>query len=279
MKKAILFFAMFFASALLAQNTVSNASNWKNELSVGFGVSQIAYSNWTRGGESHLSWTANLGGKFVYETSKVNWTTGFKMVYGRNKTGDGINKVTQNDFLFNSTFALKSDWIFDYYGGVNLITQIAPGYDYDAENYPQINDLFDPADLTESFGLKFSRGDNFSTQLGLGFHQVFSNEFNTNADDPETPDVEKVLYETGIESITTYKLEFSENLAWNTYLRFFSAFDRLDTWDVRWDNTIKGKVNSWLSVTFSWVVIYNVKETLRTQVKEDLRLGFSYAIL
>ncbi len=278
MKKLVLFVAVIFAVNAFAQNA-EEKFGWKNELVVGFGLGQISYSDWSKGGDSQLSWTFNLVGSSIYETAKTKWTNAVKIDYGRNKTGDDVDKVTQNDLLFNSLFAVKSGWALDYYAGLNLITQIAPGYDYDTPNNDQINTLFDPADLTESVGLIFSRGDNFKSQLGLGFHQVFANTYYAKTDDPATIDIEKSYYETGIESITTFNWAFAENLSWATYLRLFSAFDRLDTWDVRWDNTIVGKVNSWLNFNLSWIVVYDVKESLRTQVKEALQLGVSYRLL
>ena len=279
MKKIIPFFlVLFFAATAFAQDKKSE-SPWKPDVAVSFGLGQIGYSNWAKGGENQLSWSFNFVGNLVYETPKVKWTNAMKIDYGRNQVGSGTNKVTQNDLLFNSMFSLKSDWALDYYAGVNLITQIAPGYNYEATPEVQVNSLFDPADVTESVGLIYAYKDVFKSQLGFGFHQVFAGSFYEKTDDPGTLEIEKSIYETGIESITTAKLDFAENLSWVTYLRLFSAFDRLDTWDVRWDNTLVGKINSWLNATFTWIVVYDVKETLKTQVKEGLQIGISYKLL
>jgi hypothetical protein len=276
MKKTLLI-ALIFSGILFAQDAPK--SGWTNKLAVGLGVGQIAYSNWTKGGEDQLSWTFNLTGSSVYENSSLKWDNALKVSYGKNQTGDGINKTMQNDLLFNSLLSIKSGWALDYFAGVNVITQIAPGYSYDAPQAVQINGLFDPADVTESVGLVYSKGDYFKSQLGLGFHEVFAGTYYAKTDDPTTEEIEKSIFETGIESITTFRWDIAENVSWASYLRLFSAFDRLDTWDVRWDNTLVGKVNSWLNVNITWIVVYDVTESLKTQAKEALQLGISYNIL
>ncbi len=278
MRKIILLLVLALVGVNFAQDA-KEKNGWTNELIVGFGLSQLTYSNWAQGGDSQVSWTFNFVGSSTYETSAIQWKNALKIAYGQNKVGDGINKVTQNDLLFNSLFSLKSDWALDYYAGLNLITQVAPGYSYDNPQEVQINSLFDPADLTESFGLIYSKGDVFKSQLGIGLHQIFANNYYAKTDDPETDEIETSVYETGIESITTLNWAIAENVTWTSYLRLFSAFDRLDTWDVRWDNTAVGKVNSWLNVTFSWIIVYDVKETLKTQAKQGLQIGVSYKLL
>jgi hypothetical protein len=255
-------------------------SNWTNKLTAGLAFGQLSYSNWTKGGENQLSWTLNLNGSSVYETKNIKWENALKVSYGRTKTGDDIEKTMQNDLLFNSLFSVKSSWLLDYYAGLNLITQSAPGYDYSNTSDPvQTNSLFDPADITESFGLVYAKGNNFKSQLGLALHEVIASNYYAKTDDPATAEIEKSVFETGIESITTFRWEVVENVSWDTYLRLFSAFDRLDTWDVRWDNTLVGKVNSWLNVNLTWIVVYDVSESLKTQAKEGLQIGISYNLL
>jgi hypothetical protein len=50
-------------------------------------------------------------------------------------------------------------------------------------------------------------------------------------------------------------------------------------WDVRWDNTITAKVNSYVNVSLNALVIHEIAQTRRTQLKETLALGFTYRIM
>ena len=65
----------------------------------------------------------------------------------------------------------------------------------------------------------------------------------------------------------------------NTKLRLFTRFNMLDVWDVRWDNTITAKVNDFVNVNLNVLIIYEKSQSLRTQIKEALQLGFTYTIL
>jgi len=49
--------------------------------------------------------------------------------------------------------------------------------------------------------------------------------------------------------------------------------------DVRWDNLITAKVNNYINVNFNFLVVYERKQTLRTQIKEALQLGIIYNII
>ena len=135
----------------------------------------------------------------------------------------------------------------------------------------------DPFYLTEALGFIYDRIPNFSTRLGIGMKQTFTDQFNQYSDDPETlNEIEKFKNETGIESVTEYKWEFLENMAYLTSLRLFGTFDDLSVWDVRWDNLIVAKVNDYISVSFNVQLIYDEDESIQRQLKEALQLGISY---
>ena len=147
-------------------------------------------------------------------------------------------------------------------------------------NEVQIVDFLDPFNFTEAVGFIYDQIPNFSTRLGVGMKQTWSDKFAaTYSDDPDTPnEIEKFRNETGIESVTEYSIDFLENMNFNTYLRLFGRFEDLSVWDVRWDNTITAKVNKYVSVNLNVLVIYDVSESLKTQIKEALQLGISYTL-
>lgn len=135
-----------------------------------------------------------------------------------------------------------------------------------------------PFYLTEALGFIYDQIPNFSSRLGIGMKQTFTKEFTQYSDDPDTPEIEKFKNETGIESVTEYKWEFLENMAYLTNLRLFGTFDDLSVWDVRWDNLIVAKVNDYISVSFNVLLIYDEDESVKRQLKEALQLGISYTL-
>ncbi len=263
---------MFFT--VNAQNN-ENATNgkWIPEAVAGLNLSQVALSNWVSGGENKLAWNFTFEGKLNYRKDKLGFTNLLKINYGRTKEGGGLNKTVQNDLLYNNKLSYKSGWIFDYYAGANLISYIAPGYNYSSAEPIKVSEFLNPADVTESFGLSYDKSRVIQSQLGIGFHQVFTKPID------DTNSNSEVKSETGIESITNMKLGLTDKILWTSYLRFFSGFNRLDTWDVRWDNTVTASVNSWLNVNLTFLIIYDKTQSLKTQAKEALQIGVSYKLL
>ena len=166
------------------------------------------------------------------------------------------------------------------YFGITARTAVAAGFDYDVTPAEQIVGFLDPFYLTEGIGLMYDQIPNFRTRLGLGFKQNFGNEFNKRyTDDPDTTgEIENFRSETGIEWVTEFEWVFLENMAYKGYLRLFGRFEDISVLDVRWDNTITAKVNDYFNVNINVLLIYDVDETLRTQLKEALQLGISYTL-
>ena len=189
-------------------------------------------------------------------------------------------RTNENEIFFESTLIFQLDWAVSPYAGMTAQTAVANGYNYTIVPTEQIVGFADPFYLTEAVGFIYDRIPNFSTRLGVGLKQTFADKYAPQfSDDPDTPnEIEKFKNETGIESVTEYKLEFMENMSFYTYLRLFGTFDDLSVWDVRWDNIIAAKVNDYISVTFNVLLIYDEDQSLSRQLKEALQIGISYSI-
>ncbi|HEY6626796.1 MAG TPA: DUF3078 domain-containing protein, partial [Ignavibacteriaceae bacterium] len=250
---------------------------WTPRGVVGINLSQVAFANWQQGGQNSLSFTffSLLGLDYIGDPWK--WRNGLKFAYGRTKFGDEEYRTNDNEIFFESTLIYHTGWAVSPYAGLTARTAVTKGFNYDSIPSFQIVDFMDPFYLTEALGFIYDRIPNFSTRLGIGMKQTFTDQFNQYSDDPETlNEIEKFKNETGIESVTEYKWEFMENMAYLTSLRLFGTFDDLSIWDVRWDNLIVAKVNDYISVSFNVQLIYDEDESIQRQLKEALQLGISY---
>jgi len=247
---------------------------------VGLNLSQVSFENWTQGGDNSISFTffSNFG--IDYIGNIWSWRNTLKFTYGRTKTGDEGYKTNDNEIFYESTLNRKVGWIIQPYFGVTARTAVAAGFSYDVSPAAQIVGFLDPFYLTEGIGFVYEQIPNFRTRLGLGFKQTFADEFRTRyTDDTDTPDkLESFNGNTGIESVTEYEWLFLENMVYKGYLRLFGRFEDLSIWDVRFDNTITAKINDYFNVNINVLLIYDVDETLRTQLKEALQLGISYTL-
>jgi len=280
MKAFITILFVAFAGQTFSQETVDKKDTlWTPNGVVGINLSQVAFSNWAQGGQNSLSFTffSNFGIDYIGDPWK--WKNKLRFAYGRTKLGNEGYRTNDNEIFFESTLIYQLGWAVSPYAGVTARTSVTKGFNYDVVPSLQIVDFFDPLYLTEGFGFIYDRIPNFSSRLGIGFKQTFADKFALMySDDPTTTEIEKFNNETGIESVTEYSWSFMENMNYSTYLRLFGRFEDLSVWDVRWDNVITAKVNEYVNVNFNVLVIYDVDETLKTQVKEALLLGISYTI-
>jgi hypothetical protein len=247
-------------------------------------LGQVALSDWSQGGDNSITYT--LIGDFgvQYKTETWRWSNNLKASYGQNKIGDDSFKTNDNELYFESVYSRRYGWAVDPFFSVTARTSITRGYKYSKddegnETATAIVDLFDPGYITEAIGFTYDDMDNFKTRLGVAAQQTFASEFTNFTDDGETTDeVEKFKFETGLESVTDYKVEFLENMEFSSKLRLFTRFDALDVWDVRSDNSIIAKINDIFAVNINVLVVHEISQTRRTQMKESLQFGIRYII-
>ncbi|MCH6573994.1 MAG: DUF3078 domain-containing protein [Bacteroidetes bacterium] len=277
----LLTFVILSATAFAADETEEKKDTlWVPKGIVGLNLSQVSFENWTQGGDNSISFTFFSNFAINYIADIWKWRNSLKFTYGRTRTGNEGYKTNDNEIFFESTLNRNVGWLLNPYFGFSARTAVTAGFNYDETPPVQIVDFLDPFYLTEGIGLMYDQIPNFTTRLGLGFKQTFADEFNTRyTDDPDTPgEIESFKNETGIESVTEFEWVFLENMAYKGYLRLFGRFEDISVWDVRWDNTITAKINDYFNVNINVLLIYDVDETLRTQLKEALQLGISYTL-
>ena len=283
MKKiTFILLVLFAAEIVFAQGESEEKKDtlWTPKGVAGINLSQVSFSNWSQGGENTLAYTFFTLFGLDYIGDPWKWKNSLKFAYGRTKFGDQGYRTNDNEIFFESTLIHNVGWAVSPYAGITARTPVSKGFNYEVTPEVQIVDFLDPFNLTEAIGFVYDQIPNFSTRLGVGMKQTWADQFAaTYSDDSETlNEIEKFRNETGIESVTEYTLDFLENINFYTYLRLFGRFEDMSVWDVRWDNLITAKVNDYVSVSLNVLVIYDVNETLKTQLKEALQLGISYTL-
>lgn len=287
MKKiTLLFMILLFSHISFAQDNQADPAadstlyRWMPSLVTSLNLSQIAFSNWTKGGENSIAWS--LGESFVlkFKTPKWHFKNELSSAYGQSKVGSEDFKVTDNELYMESVAAYSIGWAVDPYISNTIRTQVAAGYEYTDTSKTEVANFFDPGYITQSIGFTYDKLENFQSRLGIAFQETITDKYTQYADDPDTPnEIESFRFETGIESVTDGQFTLDENLLLKSKLRLFSAFDRLDVWDVRWDNVITAKVNNWLNVNFTYLLVYQKDQSPKTQMKQALQIGITYTIL
>lgn len=262
-----------------ASSKADSLNVWIPTMVTALNISQIAFSNWTQGGSDAFAWTASANVGYNYKSATWGLQNHLRASYGRNKIGSQNSIVTDNNLLFENVLTYNLKWATNPFFSNTVITTIAEGYSYASSVAVPIANFFDPGYVTQSLGFEYSKSGIFTTRLGVATQEVFANKYRQYTDNPATLNkVEAFKFETGFESVTRGKVSIAENMLLTSGLRLFTRFNHLDVWDVRWDNLIAAKVNSFLTVNFTYDLVYQKDQSLRTQMKEGLQMGVSYSI-
>ncbi|MCB2203979.1 DUF3078 domain-containing protein [bacterium] len=279
--------AMLFSAPLLhAQDEKEGpVEGWNNTLVAGLNLTQVSLHNWTQGGENTLAWTFLTNGQFLYYMPDWKWNNTLKITYGKTKLGDDPFQKSEDELFWESVYSHNIGWKIDPYVANQLRTQFDDGYtitkdDQGNEIRTHSSGAFDPLYLIQSAGFTYNMGEAFFTRLGIAFKETFSSTQYGYADDPDTEnEIEDFRFQTGIESATGVKVTVMENILYTSQLNLFSAFNQMDVWDVRWDNTLSAKVNDYVNVSLNVLLVHDISQTRRTQVKQALALGLRYTLL
>jgi len=273
MRALITFFLLVLVINISAQNDSTVISPWSKSGIIGVNVNQIALSNWSQGGDNSIAWTLFTNMSLNYSATEWDFKNSLKVAFGRTKLGSDDYRTNDNELYLESVISYKIGWAVDPYFSNTVRTAIGKGYDYKKVPYLEIASLFDPGYITQSLGFSYSKLKNLSTRLGFAFQETFSDKYRARYLNDTTKSMQ---FDTGIESVTEANYSFEENLLLTTKLRLFSRFNSLDVWDVRWDNTITAKISKYVNVNLNVLVVYEKNQSLKTQLKEALQLGFTY---
>ncbi len=249
--------------------------SWVPKLTTGLNVSQIAFSNWTQGGANSLSWTGTVNAGYDYKGKTWIFQNLVKAAYGRTKLDNQNSITTDNQLLIENVLTYNVGWSTNPFISNTILTDITTGYSYSSNPPVPIADFFDPGYVTQSLGFGYSKVKGVSTRLGIALQEIFARNYRQYTDNGRAA----TTVQPGVESVTHGTLKIAQNIVITTGLTLFSRFDSLGVWDVRWDNDIVAKVNSFVNVDLNYQLVYQKEQSLTTQMKEGLQLGLTYEIL
>jgi hypothetical protein len=273
---------MFFLIAVLillqARAFSAGDSIWIPTGTVGINASQVAFNDWAQGGENTLSWTflTNMG--LEYRGSPWNLINKLKLAYGQSKIGSDDYKTSDNEIYLESVLSYNVAWAVNPFFSNTVRTTVSSGYNYKDPLSPKIADFFDPGYISQSFGFNYKKDNMLSSRLGIALQETFTSKFRNYSDDPKTGELEAFKLETGIEAVNDFETTLQENLLLQSKLRLFTRFNALDVWDIRFDNLLTAKITEYINVSFAVLVLYEKSMSPKTQLKEALQMGISYAL-
>lgn len=281
-------------------------SYWTKKNKLGFDISEIAFVNWSAGGNSAIS--GLFKGEFLRMYAKENrkWVNELFIRYGLNKQDGLAVRKTDDAIQINSTFGYRKDTITNWYHSAkfNFNTQFTNGYAY-PNTEKVISRLFAPAYIFLGVGAENANKEKkrifyispftFKTTLVLDQNLANQGAFG----------VTKALYDTNGNMISSgkrsktelgflftsfYKKEIVKNITLVNKLSLYSDYiNNFGNIDVDCDLSLDLVVNQYVKANIGARVVYDddikAKEEVngtqvtvgpKAQLKQLLGVGIVY---
>ncbi|WP_019948112.1 DUF3078 domain-containing protein [Hymenobacter aerophilus] len=282
------------AAQTAPESPVAPDSLWKKSFKAALNFQEATLSsNWRGGGVSSLGLNASLNAQANYRRGVHSWDNQADLLYAfvANK-GQGFRKSLDRIYLDTKYGrALSPHW--DTFVSLNLLTQFAPGYKYfdDANGQQQaqlVSSTFAPAYFTAAYGFEYHPTSYFKLRLSpfaprltvVGRPERFVGALG------ETPYGVDLGHSTRFEVLAAQALaEFDKDIATNInlkarYLLFanYGSDLALRRIDHRLDANLTAKVNRYINVALTGILLYDYDQDRAVQYSQGLTLGLVYAV-
>ena len=289
----ILFILAFIAFSAMADRPKEDTTYWKSKYESALGFSQTLLVNWVKGGEK-TSYSTNfiLNIYKDYQKKNLSWNNYLGVAYGvakqqsitnLRKTDDKINFLTKGGI-----YAWKN---WDYTGFFEFKSQFDEGYAYPNDSV-HISRFMAPGYFQLSIGMNYKPVNYFSvfvSPVGARLTVVTDTALTNRKEgaygifgDNTT------LWQVGGSINAIFKRDIMKNVNLMSKLDIFSNYrNKPEKMIVSWENNILMKVNKYISVNISTILIYDDKAIVVEnsgkfseiiQFRETFGIGLAYTI-
>lgn len=296
-----------FSQVLITTSLPDTITYWEKSNVVGLDINQVAFVNWSVGGNNSVAGLAK--GHFIrkYAKGNLNWMNELILKYGLNSQEGQEMRKTDDQIQLNSTFGYRTDTISNWYYSAkfNFATQFANGYQY-PNTTDEISGPFSPAYIFLGVGTEYIRKD-----LGLtAYFSPLTNKttlvLNQTLADKGAFGVDGALYdengnklrsgknsrtEIGILVNNHLKRQIFKNIMLDHRLSLYTDYlNKFGNIDVNWQLSLDMTVNEYVKASIGTHLIYDddikateerdgTVETVgpKIQLKQMLGLGLSYS--
>ena len=283
-------------------------SYWEKKNVIGFDLNEIAFVNWSAGGNSAIS--GLIKGTFTrkYENGNLKWLNELIVRYGISKQ-DGVElRKTDDAFQFNSTFGYRKDTTSQWFhtAKFNFNTQFTSGYSYPNTSIA-ISKPFAPAYTFLGIGAEYNnKKKNLQLYISpvtmkntMVLDQRLANQGAFGVDeaiyDPETGELiregKNSRTELGFLFTSNYKTQLFNNINIENKLNLYSDYiNNFGNIDVDWQLQLDFIVNKYVRANINTHLIYDddikAKEEVdgvqvtvgpKVQLKQMLGVGLIYS--
>jgi len=278
--------------ALLNPLTYAETTGWQTQIESNLGITQSQYSDNWLGAASGFAWVSSMNAQTQKQMNpSLHWKHTLKLAFGQTHTQDQVTKnwfipVKSNDQIdYETVLKLTRGWWVDPVISGRIETQFLD------KSIPTETRNFNPLKISETVGMARTlyKGEKsgWDVRLGIVARQLF-NDLAVNAVNPLPHRL--TIYDGGVQLDSDFKAPLNDRLSFASKLTLNQALlnsqsDDLtgqtnkNYWqalDVYWDNTLTGKLASYLSMQLNAQFLYDKEVALGGRFKETLSLGLTY---
>ena len=265
---------------------------WHKALKTGLGLNEaLLSSNWRGGGVNTIGFNALANARANRQVGPHNFDNEADFLFAFAQT-KGLGYRKGQDRLYLDTKygrALTERW--DMFLSLNLLTQFAPGYQYDtdAAGNPRAtptSGFFAPAFLTAAYGFEYHPATYFHVRLAPFAPRltVVSRAERYVAALGDTPYGVNPGHSTRWEILAAQVLaEFDKNLSSTLNLKarylLFANYKNISPREIdhRLDLALTAKVGKYVNVALNGIALYDYDQDPGVQFSQGLTLGVAYA--
>ncbi|MFN9582251.1 MAG: DUF3078 domain-containing protein [Bacteroidota bacterium] len=292
--------SLISAHAMAQDAPVAPAKPWTNELQTGINLNQSSFSdNWTAGGVNSVAVGLFLNGKVDYKHNKHEWTNELQLQYGNvHNRGQSMRKTSDRIF-FESKYSYKISDKWALFASANFMSQFDAGFAYfklkdstgkefGEEKSRRISGFMAPAYLTEALGLEYKPVSYFSAQLGLGAlrhtfvldETLYSVPGNDSTVQYGVKRGDNIRNQAVFQFVANFDKEIMKNVTLKARYMALADYEKLNNQGVvqRLDASLIAKVNKYINVNLSTVLLYDFDQSKDWQYSQVLALGILYTL-
>jgi hypothetical protein len=261
---------------------------WTTLATIGINANQASFSdNWKGGGVNSIALGGLINYKSSYAREGYSYGTEVILQYGKVKNKDQLQKKTNDRIYWDNKAAIQlaKNWYF--FASINFQSQFDRGFTYKknaqgTEMGTIISKFMAPGYLTESLGFEYKPTKYLSTRIGTGTaRQTFVLDTTLYKSNPKNFGVSKgsiIKNELAFQVVTNFEKEVMKNTILRTNYNMFIPYDNFGHIDHRLDIVATAKINRFLNVSLTAVVLYDRDMDLKVQSSQALALGMSFSI-
>lgn len=263
---------------------------WEKNSQLGINFAQASFNDaWQGGGTNNIAIGLLYNARGDRFKGKGVWSNDLQFQYGilRNKGRSAVKSVDR--LFFETKYGHSINPKLNWFAGVNFLTQVAPGYNFDGsgDRLEKISNFLAPGFLSEGIGLEWKPVKYLAVQLGgATIRQTFviddailPTKFAAGEARYGVASGKTLLNEAGFQVVASFDKDIAKNLnlKWR-YQGFLAYAPEIKPIDHNINLIATAKVNKFLNVNFTLIGILDKDQAESMQLSQGLAAGLSFKL-